>query len=411
MVESASTGRGSFWSALDRPIVTLLALQLMGGILLSPHSSFFPLYIKDLGYSTMVIANIVTAKQVAGLIAALLGGALSDSLGRKHTLLLGHIGYLLSSMVFLIASPTWIGVLWTIGGFGLGLHTLGAQSYLIDAAAPAYLGLISALFNWGYTLGGALGSPVVGLILERWDYGALAWVMIIFALGTIAVNQFILPRSPVERQVRTPSLRWFFSYGDIATRPTVVVLAALRFLPTVCYAVLGILIPLLLDAAGASKTTIAWYATASMVTASLSQAAVGRAADRWGPKWTTMVTFIVFLVSVFGTAIWFAEMWAVLMFGIIGIAAAWSLSTLLPSLVAEAAGPAERGRVLGFIHLWWSLAMIVGSLLGGALFDLAPGLPFWVSGAANTFSIVLLFVFYRLVASTPVEPAGERARE
>jgi MFS family permease len=372
----------------------------MGGMLLSPRFAFFPLYVKELGYSAMVIANIATAKQIAGLIASVIGGTLCDSLGRKQTLLLGHVGYLVSSTAFLIASPTWIGVLWTIGGFGAGLHTLGAQSYLMDTAAPNYLGLISALFNWGYTLGGALSSPIVGLILDRWDYGVLAWTMIAFALCTIAVNQFILPRSPVERQqTRAPSLKHFFGYGDIATRPTVLILAALRFLPTVCYAVMLLLIPLLLDAAGASKTTIAWYATVSMVTASLSQAVVGRAADRWGPKWATVVTFCVFLASIFGAALWPFSLWAVFTFGTTGIAAAWSLSTLLPSLVAEATVPAERGRVLGFIHLWWNLAMIVGSMVGGALFELSPRLAFLISGAANVFSIVLLFVFYRLVAS------------
>jgi MFS family permease len=379
----------------------------MGGMMLSPHFAFFPLYVKELGYSAILIARIAAAKQVAGLIASLIGGTLSDSLGRKRTLLLGNFGYLLSSFAFLIASPNWIGLLWAISGFGLGLHTLGGQSYLMDAAAPNYLGLISALFNWGYTFGGALSSPVVGLILERGSYGLLAWAMIVFSMCTIAVNQFILPRSPVERQARSTGLRSLFGYGDIATRSTVLILAVLRFLPTLYYATMLILIPLLLDAAGASKTTIAWYATTSWVMASLAQAVVGRAADRWGPKSPTVMTFAALLISAFGTGLWPSSLWTVLVFGTTGTAAAWSLSTLLPSLVAQDTVPEECGRVLGFIHLWWNLAMIVGSMAGGALYEIASGLPFFVAGVINLLSVALLFVFYRLVAhsrSTPTDP-------
>ena len=118
----------------------------------------------------------------------------------------------------------------------MGLHTLGGQSYLMDTAAPHYLGLISALYNWGYTLGGALSSPIVGLILDRWDYGVLAGALIALTTCTIALNQFVLPRSPVVSPARAPSLKRFFGYGEVATRPTVLTLAALRFLPTLYYA-------------------------------------------------------------------------------------------------------------------------------------------------------------------------------
>ena len=157
-------------------------------------------------------------------------------------------------------------------------------------------------------------------------------------------------------------------------------LAVLRFLPTFYYAILLLLVPLLLDAAGASKISIALYATVSWTAASLSQAFVGHMADRWGPKSTTALTFGVLFLSSLGLGFWHSDLWVVFGFGSLGIASAWSLSTLLPSLVAEAAAPEERGRILGFIHLWWNLGMIFGSIAGGALFEVGRGMPFWVGG-------------------------------
>ena len=92
----------------------------------------------------------------------------------------------------------------------------------------------------------------------------------------------------------------------------------------------------------------------------------------------------------------FRQLWAVFFFGTVGDAAAWSLSTLLPSLVARVAGAEERGRVLGWVHLWWNVAMILGSLLGGALFDRWMGLPFLIAGVLNLLSVALTFSFFRL---------------
>jgi MFS family permease len=396
-MSQSTTEPKTFWACLNRPTLTLLALQLMSGMILGPHLTFFPVYLNDLGYSTLLIANLTAAKQVAGLVSSLIGGGLSDSIGRKRTLLLGNLGHMVASLAFLIISPGWIGVFWVVGGLGMGLHTLGAQSYLMDTAAPKFLGLTSAIFNWGYTLGGVLSSPVAGYLLDGWDFKVMGIGLVGFAACTLAVNLFILPRSPALREKPAFSLKGAFGYSDIALRPTVIALAVLRFLPTFYYAILLLLVPILLDAAGASKITIAWYATVSWTAASLSQAFVGHTADRWGSKSTTALTFGVLFISSLGLGFWHASLWTVFSFGSLGISAAWSLSTLLPSLVAEAAAPEERGRILGFIHLWWNLGMIVGSIVGGALFEVRRGLPFWVAGVGVLGAVGVLRWFYRRV--------------
>ena len=123
MAQPQPTTPISFWRSLNRSIVTLLVLQLLSGMILAPHLTFFPLYLNDLGYSPLLIANLAAAKQAASLVSSLLEGTLSDWLGRKRTLLLGIFGLLVSSYAFLSRSPAWIGVLWTLGGLGSGLHT------------------------------------------------------------------------------------------------------------------------------------------------------------------------------------------------------------------------------------------------------------------------------------------------
>lgn len=403
----AYTGKGEkvSWGiipSLGRPLVVLLLLQLMGGMVLSPHRTFFPLYIKGLGYPVLLISALATGQQIMGLIGAWVGGGLADSLGRKGTLFLGQIGALLGSLAFLAPSVGWIAPLWLLGGLCGGLHTVAAQSYLLDSTPANTLGMFSALYNWGTTLGGALGNPVAGFLLEHQDYPTFGVVLGLLALLALATNLFFLPPSPVARDGKAASRRRLFGYGDIAARPTALILALLRFLPTVYWGMALILIPLMLHAAGAGNATIALYATVSQVLASVGQIIAGRAADRLGCKGVTVAAFSVLVFSILGIGALPDPLWSVFAFGVLGTTAAWSLSTLMPSLVAQVTEAEARGRALGWIHLWWNLGMVAGSLVGGVTFRWGPGLPFFIAGALNLGAIALVFVFFRMVTATGV---------
>jgi MFS family permease len=388
-----------------------LVLQLMGGMMLSPQRTFFPVYLRDLGYSAILIATLATVRQLMGLVASLVGGTLSDVVGRKWTLLAGQVGFLLGGLVFLTPSDTtpsvaWIAALWSLSGFGGGLHTLGGQSYLIDAAPADRLGLSSALFNWGYTVGGALGSPIAGYLLDTWNYGVFGAALAAFALATIAINALALPRLPTHGRRKADSWSTLFGYREIAVRPAVVTLTLLRFLPTVFWGMATVLLPLLLSSAGATYTSLALYATGSQIVAAVAQIITGRAADRWEAYRPTLVVFVALLAGILGIAAMPRAVPGLVVFGTLSTAAAWSLSTLLPLWVARVTPRQERGRVLGWIHLWWNGAMMAGAMVGGTLVERQPSLPFALAAALNVGAIVLTVAFFRAESWKIPQPAS-----
>jgi MFS family permease len=89
------------------------------------------------------------------------------------------------------------------------------------------------------------------------------------------------------------------------------------------------------------------------------------------------------------------RLWAIYAFGAMGASAAWSLSVLTPCLVADTIRSEERGRVLGWLHLVWNGAMLVGSLMGGALFAWRAGAPFLVAATMNLGAVALAMAFFR----------------
>jgi MFS family permease len=373
----------------QRPIVVLLTLQLIGGMIMMPQRTFFPIYLSDMGYSAVLISTLAAISQLMGLIASLIGGTLCDTLGRKWTFLAGEVGLLFGSLVFLSPQPAWVALLWTISGFGLGLHTLGGQSYLMDAVRLDSLGMLSALYNWGYTIGGAMGSPLAGLLLERWSYRTFGTAFVGLYLVTLAVNLLALPQTSTAARNKVTERKRLFGYGEIVTRPPIVMLSLLRFLPTLYWGMALILIPLLLDSAGASKPTVALYATSSQVIAALAQMVTGWAADRLGIRRPSFVVLAAFVLGILGISAAPHQVAVLAVFGTLSTAAAWSLSTLLPLWVTRVAEPLERGRILGWLHLWWNAAMIAGSMAAGPLLQKWASLPFLIAGTLNLGTIAL----------------------
>jgi MFS family permease len=378
-----------FLAMLSGPIAPFLVIRLMSGMVLSPRSTFFPIFMEEVGYTAVVIAGLTAVQRFTGLVVALLGGVLSDRITRKRTILLGQIGLVFGCMVFLTPQLALIGVFWVLAGAGMGFATLGGQSYLIDVAPKARLGLLTAFFYWGVTIGGAVANPPAGVLLQNWTYEGFGLVMTGAAVVLVAVTVLFLPPSGVEPERKGVSWRGFFGYGELVSRRAMRMLAALRFLPTYYYGMGSIFVPLMLNAAGASKVTIALYAGIMMVASSLSQAAVGRWADAGGRRTPTLVSHSVLVLCIFGIAAFPGNVATLFVFGSLGNAAAWALSTLFPSLVAEVTSPQERGRALGFVHLFWNAAMILGPAIGGFLYERWISLPFLVSGGLNILAVAV----------------------
>ena len=77
----------------------------------------------------------------------------------------------------------------------------------------------------------------------------------------------------------------------------------------------------------------------------------------------------------------------------------------MPTLVAQVTQAEERGRALGWVHLWWNLGMVLGGMVGGAMVERRPGAPFAVAGVLNAIAIILAVAFFRLAATQRVTAA------
>jgi MFS family permease len=384
-------------------VVLLMASQFLWGVLTAPVGTFFPVYFKDLGYSAVLLSQIVTLQRVTCLLATVAGGSLSDTVGPKRTLVAGQAALVAGLFIFLATGAGSITLIWAVYGIGMGLLSIGSLTYLMEKSQESSLGLLTALYYWGSTLGGAAGNAAAGVLLSGIGFPGLTPFMVAPAIVTIILTAFVLPRSRRAMALTSPLPRRtfgiLFGYGVAARSPVIRLLGLLRFLPTFCYGLLIVFVPLQLQAAGASHGIIALYAAVSSVCASAAQLLAGRFADRVSWKVPTVVSFALLALSSLGIALLADSLWSVFTCASFAIIAAWSLSTLLPTLVARVSAPAEHGRVLGFVQLSWNLAMILSGLVGGILFEAWKGLPFVAGAAASGCALIVAAAFSRRQAA------------
>jgi MFS family permease len=172
-------------------------------------------------------------------------------------------------------------------------------------------------------------------------------------------------------------------------------LAGMRSLPTMYYGMLSILVPLLINQTTGSKVSVAIYGTTNLIVASIAQLIAGRAADRWGARGPTLAGYSILILSGLGLSIGAGSFPMLFGFGVLGIAAAWSLSTMMFVWVNDGVEKSRHPAVFGLLHSVWSLSMMSGSLYAGWAVSNWVWLPFITGSLLNMGSLMLTRTFYR----------------
>lgn len=131
-------------------------------------------------------------------LGSLVAGWPADRFGRKPTLLLVGVLYVLSAVGCGLAWDVWSFVLFrTLGGLGVGISTVVAPMYITEIAPPAYRGRLTALFQFNIVFGilVAYGSNAllkgIGDDAWRWMLGVAAGPSVAYLFACLPI-----PESP-----------------------------------------------------------------------------------------------------------------------------------------------------------------------------------------------------------------------
>ena len=150
-----------------RLIVTALALVGAASFVWQGLFNFYELYMQSKGLSDQMAGMMLTIVFAAGVPAFYFGGDLADRLPHVPYLL-GIVGTFSASMLALTMVDGLLPLLVLTGIIGFVIHTLfpATDTYLLDTLPDSTRGSAYAVFSSSWMFMQALGSWVVGLLVE-----------------------------------------------------------------------------------------------------------------------------------------------------------------------------------------------------------------------------------------------------
>jgi len=169
-----TTSRGGVWAAIKeerKSILLLSGLVVFRSTALVSISTFYPTYLTGLGNSLMFAGVAMTVYDSCGSGGALVGGTISDRLGRKSVLLLSQL--VSGPLLYLaISSPGEATGLALIGIAGaMASLSVPVELTLFQELAPRARGTVAGIWYLLSFEGSVVATLIVGLVADRIGLG------------------------------------------------------------------------------------------------------------------------------------------------------------------------------------------------------------------------------------------------
>jgi MFS family permease len=371
-----------------------------------------PLYAERHGATPLEIGLLFASYSGMQFLFAPVLGSLSDRVGRKPVLAVSLYGTALASFALgvasLIPSALWLIFVARIVDGITGANIATAQAYVADVTAPEKraraLGLIGMAFGLGFVLGPAIGGflAAVDVALPFYFVGSLAAVNATLMLVRLPEPERHLA---FAAEARSRFARLTAALRDPRTRLLLVV----TLMTMTAFAAMESTLSLLLhDRFGYDETHVGWTFTFVGVVIALVQGGlVGRLVERFGER--PLVVFGTAMLAV-GLALLGLPLPASLglVLGALGLLAAGNGLNVpaTTALVSRLTPASQQGSAMGVTQSMSSIGRIAGPLLGGFLYHLGWGLPYYAGAAIMAAALAVALYYNATVEPLPVAGKG-----
>lgn len=390
---------------LNKVLLLFMVAMILANIGGEMYGMLLPLYLKELNASVVQIGLFFTISQIIPLVVQILGGWVSDSLGRLRSIALGSVAGNLTYVGFIFA-PTWQ---WVMSGmfFSAITRSLIGPSYSAFIAEQSseknrarVFGISDALFM----IVSVLGPPMGGYLADAYGFRimlACAWVLYFF--GTII--RVSMARTAARGQEANPQK---LSMGNLRSNLSAMIGLLLSGgvitwvlitdgIRDIAFSLSNNLMPVYLEQIGGmSFQQIGWLGSVFGGCMMLVTMPAGWLADKKGERVGIVVGFLIEFIAMFTfmqvNGFWgFVVVWA--LFGIgVGM-----MSPAYNSLISKAVPEKLRGTAFGLFGTSLGLVSLPAPALGAQLWETySPRLPFYVTGLAALGSAIPAWLKFKL---------------
>ena len=405
---------------LSTTLVILLFSMIVANIGGNMYGPLLPLYVQQLGADIGQIGLFFTLSMIAPLLFQILGGWLSDAIGRVQAMAIGSLAGLLGYLVFTVA-PTWGWLLLAMTGLAMASSFVGPsfQALVAEQSTEETRGRVFSITQGIFMIVGVIGAPLGGFLADRWGF---RWMFAVAAglYGIATLIRVFMARKirKQEAEARTeprpaPSVKNLWkSLGTMAGLMVGGGIITWIFLADgvsdVTFSMVGNLFPVYMNnIVGISKTQLGLLSgLASVVTMALI--VVGgwlsdKAGERVGIVLGNLLVggaiYMMLNVTAFG--------WLMVSWGLLGMGQALA-GPAYNSLISKAVPSNLRGTAFGFFSTSLGVISLPAPYVGTWMWErFGPRVPFFVPLVAMLLMQPVIWFKYKLPKTSAVESKVE----
>lgn len=376
-------------------VVGVHFIDKIGGTLAFP---FFSLYItRRFGVGMTEAGVLLGVLAVAGMAGGVIGGALTDRMGRRKLILFGLLASALSALSFgAVGDLAWlfpvaamVGLFSEIGG---PAHAAMIADILPPEQRQEGFGVLRVVGNMSWLVG-----PTLGGFVARWSFFALFVLDAVISCVVAALFYRFMAETRPPAHVRSDEVGLFETFRNyrivLHDKACVAFLIASVLMGMVYIQMYNSLSVFLRDVHGIEPQGYGFLLTSSAITVIAFQFWTMRVIKRW-PQFLMMGLGTLFYLIGFGM---FGVVSAYPLFVLAVVVITVGEMIVMPTSQAIAAGFARldmRGRYMAAFGLTISVPAAVGPLAAGIILDNYR--PRWLWAVASAVCAVSAAAFYAL---------------
>jgi predicted MFS family arabinose efflux permease len=348
------------------PLSAILSLRFLGLFLVLPVLSLYAMQMD--GATPLLVGVIVGGYALTQAIFQVPFGTMSDKIGRKVTLLIGLLIFLLGSVICALSDSIYLLML---GRFLQGAGAIGSviTAMISDLVPEEVRGHAMAIMGGTIAMSFALAMGLGPVIGAHYGVSTLFWLTGAFALIAIVLLFTKVPTPPKIKHIYHNTTKTSDILKDPNLLSMIIINAMQKGLMTMAF----VLIPIILtsDEFGWEKSEL-WKAYLPAML--LGLAAMGPAAvfgeKHNKPKQIFLISIVLFIISF--SLMGFATSSTLFVVGVVSFFIGFNMmEPLVQSMISKFAKVHQKGAALGIGNSAAYFATFLGGTFAGLMLDIS----------------------------------------
>lgn len=391
---------------LSNTLIVFMVAMVFANIAGEMYYSMLPLYLRYLGADIMQVGVFFTISQIVPLVLQVLGGWISDTIGRLKSVAIGSlIG--LGAYITPIFAPTWrwLYLSETLSGTTRALIGPSFGAFIAEETPEEHRGKVYGITDTIYTVVTVIGPPMAGWLADNYGFRTMLTVAASIYVCATTIRLFLAKAAGKQRKQQNNEKLSFASLKINFKTITGLALAGgvLSWIlltdgvRDIAFSMSFNLMPIYLEDIGMmSLQQIGWLTSFFGIAMMITTIPAGWFADKFGERTAIALGFFLEFVAMLtlilvDSFIGFASVW--LLFGVgVGL-----LSPAYQSLLSKVLPERLRGTGFGLIHASLGIFSLPAPALGSLLWkSINPQAPFYITAVFALLTVIPAWLKFKL---------------